>query len=654
MIKRILIILALVSVPLVGIQAANIKVEGFGVLGDIRLERTIKALSDEETASVITSSSIENALWILDGEVKNQGYLKPSFSIYGMTDKRQQIVSKWREGEFSPDLPQDTVFFEAIITVCKGDLFYFKDITACELPPCIGKTAQEFFYSAKHLIVTKEDRFYTPGKLRRGLNTLEHQLEDNGYLDAKVIDLDTDFDEDGGVNVLFNLDLGRKYYVRYIELQVNGHTEVTEKTEGQPYCATWRSSYIRDQLSYFYSRGYPNARYEFEFIPQYEDEEENELWGDFILKITPGKQIYLNDIEFINEGSTDDSFLKCESGMYSGELLDRLKAEDYLNKMSRLGIYDSIELDYREVAPDRWNAVYSFKANKKLIVKALVGAGSYDILRGGLIVQRNNLFGYGHFAEAKAIQSFKSTLLRGYYSIPEVFDENTSAYADASYFVRKEPSYTREETIGTLGLQRYFPEHKIIAALQVNAERLQSKKIAFDPVLGKKDAKSFNLGFNIQQNKLDNPLYPTCGYKWFGSIESAYPVLFGDVTYELIEIGGSYHQPIYEEYFIMHIGLKHGVLFSPGSVKDNIPFAKRFLLGGENTVRGYKQGEAGTKNSDGQVIGDVTYILANFELQVRLTELFSIVGFIDAVGFAPEIQKYPASKVLVSVAILVK
>ena len=124
------------------------------------------------------------------------------------------------------------------------------------------------------------------------------------------------------------------------------------------------------------------------------------------------------------------------------------------------------------------------------------------------------------------------------------------------------------------------------------------------------------------------------------TVETATDYLGGDANYERIEISPSWHHPIGGGRYLS-LGLSQGVDVSFGGSANNLPFNKRFFPGGDNSIRGYREGQASPKNSSGQIIGAETYSLGSVELEQALTPRWSIVLFSDSLGFARRIDHYP-------------
>jgi len=153
---------------------------------------------------------------------------------------------------------------------------------------------------------------------------------------------------------------------------------------------------------------------------------------------------------------------------------------------------------------------------------------------------------------------------------------------------------------------------------------------------------------DARHDRRDNPLDPRRGYQVLLNSEIASSEIGGDANFERAELGGSYHLPLGDSQWL-HLGLRHGFVFTSGSVSNNLPFTRRFFPGGEDSVRGYQQGEAAPRNARGQIVGAETYIGGNVEIEQGITPKWSVVGFVDGVEFAQRISDYPGDEALFSV-----
>ena len=69
---------------------------------------------------------------------------------------------------------------------------------------------------------------------------------------------------------------------------------------------------------------------------------------------------------------------------------------------------------------------------------------------------------------------------------------------------------------------------------------------------------------------------------------------------------------------------------SPAPNSTEIPNTERFLVGGENSLRGFRRGEAGPIDDEGIPIGAEAFGLINAELEYPLFDKLSAVLFVDA------------------------
>jgi outer membrane translocation and assembly module TamA len=96
--------------------------------------------------------------------------------------------------------------------------------------------------------------------------------------------------------------------------------------------------------------------------------------------------------------------------------------------------------------------------------------------------------------------------------------------------------------------------------------------------------------------------------------------------------------------------LSHGIAASlGGNSQQDLPFNKRFFPGGQNSIRGYQDGEAAPRDAFGRVIGVETYLLGTVEFEQALTPKWSLVAFSDSIGFARQLRQYPFDETLYSV-----
>ena len=228
------------------------------------------------------------------------------------------------------------------------------------------------------------------------------------------------------------------------------------------------------------------------------------------------------------------------------------------------------------------------------------------------------------------------------------YRQNVSTfYLSAKALRREEISFTREEGSASVGLRRLFPDTAQQVGVHYAFELLSAVSAPAEySVEGR--TKSASVGVDWQVERRDNQLMPRRGYHATAGAEVALPEFGGDAYYARAWATASYHRPLWNGGFA-HLGLTHGVAAPPNGDPTKLPFNRRYFPGGENTVRGYREGGASPLNELGQQIGAESSLIWNLEVEQLITSSISIVGFVDGAGVTPDIAHYPFDEVLWSV-----
>lgn len=641
----------------------RVSISGFGFFGNLYLQRALSILDPEDgPAELLDRTYIENAVWILAGEIQNRGYLKPVLEIRLFRDSVESFSTRWDNG-FEERLPREIEVDYWEVSVTAGRLYYFDKIELTGLPANLGEHAA-FFYATDRLFITKTDRFFTPGRMSSGFGHILQALRDQGHRRAHIVSQEfTKNDETGAVSVHAAFETGPVFYLRSVTFTRDGAVDGeglpdTGEEETLPLGTRHLEDviltpdlimrYLQEIRTAYQHLGYPEVSVNLE-------EPATETLGDNVLvdlqfDAEPGNRITVGEIKFINTGGVSPRRLESQVPVDEGDLLDVDAVREGRDRLFRLSIFDAIDVGYEDVDEHTRNISYMFRPKPKNTVRLIFGIGSYDIVRGGFEWTQNNLWNQAHQGKLTAIQSLKATVGDYTYSIPQVTGLNLNVFANANYLRRENISFDREEYGGSAGVQHYLRRINTSLSAQFNYQLVEARNPDFIQAPGLERANVSSFEVKAMRNELDNPIYPTRGYQLFGSTEIALPQFGGNADYVRLIAGGAYHHPVARG-LVWHAGLQHGVIAVPGGggASTNIPVNKRFFLGGENTVRGYRRDQASPLNAQGQQIGATSYVLLQNELQQRITGNISFVVFADSVGLAADISEYPFNDILVSV-----
>ena len=458
-------------------------------------------------------------------------------------------------------------------------------------------------------------------------------------------------DATGGVRVEIAVEEGLKTLVRSVTVAVYGSDDQTLSQAGAlqpeaPYSRLWLQNFVQGLRTNEYRKGFPDASVEVSTIRR-ETNAPNVL-VDLRAEVRTGPKIQLGEVRFEGNHRTRRSVLESRIRLKPAENLDRIEVEHARTRLARLGAFDSVSVRYEPVDDKRRDVVYEVKESRALDFSLLFGYGSYELLRGGFELDHKNAFGLAHQARLRAIQSFKSSRADFLYTVPEVFREDLDVFLDASGLRREELTFVREEYSGGIGARRFFRPIDTDFSARYTYQFLNALDNQAVAAPGVKQTRVGAIVLDLRHDRRDNPLLPTRGYDLLGSVELASASLGGEVDYQRVEVAGSYHANLVGG-LVLHLGLRHGAALQLGGTNGEFPFTKRFLPGGENSVRGYQQGGASPRDAAGNLLGAETYLLGNVELEQFLTPTLSLVGFVDAVGFAEHLRDYPSDEALFSV-----
>ncbi len=634
-------------------RPARVKISGYGILGNFNLKRALIVVqpAGKKRPEFLDANFVEDAALILLAKVKDDGFLEARLTVELTLKNGHEMSVDWREGETI--LPRPLEVREVRFVIRKGVLYHYGELKFTGLHSLSEKEARSYFVQTGFLVPLKSKRVYTPARLRRSLSSVEEALERKGYesAQAEAVSLERD-DRAGAVNATIQVHEGLMSAVRSVRQEFFKEKETTpEQTWSvypqQPYSRFWLEDYRHSLLTNSYHDGYPDARVEVTTLKR--ETAGNLIELDLLAQVKNGPLVKYAGVEFRGQKRTSVPLMRRRVRLEDEKLLDRIKVEEGRLRLAQLGVFESVDLKYDLIDEHDRGVIYDVKEGKSLDVSLLFGYGSYDLLRAGVEIEQHNIWGLGQTAQIKLVQSFKTSSGDYVYTVPELIGKDVDLFVNATGLRRQEVSFLREEYGGGFGVHHYFKDAATDTSLRYDYMILNAAEA--NPEFFLEGAQNPNVGtiiLDVRHDRRDNPLYPRRGYNAFLNFEEADPAIGGDVQYQRFQLLASYHHLITDSLWV-NLGFGHGADFTEGNAQTELPFNRRFFPGGENSIRGYREGEASPRNAQGQFIGAECYMLGSVELEQALTPLFSVVGFSDNLGFAEHISHYPFDTGLFSV-----
>jgi outer membrane protein assembly complex protein YaeT len=630
-------------------EPARLKISGFGWLGNRELKRTILLLQGQKKdAPLYDANFVEDAALILLSKVTDDGYLQPRIEATLTTADGAAKSFEW-DARLDTILPRPLEAKKVHFSIRRGPRFYYRNLEIVGLKTLSESKARSFFMETDLLVPIKGTRIYTPSRLERSVADLREALARKGFAEATVTVSQLDRSDRGAVRVRIEVKEGLPTTVRSVRVEVRSPEAGASATNvfrpGRPYSRLWLQDFAQNLRTNEYQRGFPDATAEITTTNRQAGTTNVQV--DLLAHVQTGPRIHVGEVNFTGNERSRLSVLKRRTTLKPGDELDRLAVERGRERLARLGIFDSVTVRYDPAGPGRRDVTYELKEGKTLDFSLLFGYGSYELLRGGFELDQHNLWGRAHKTRLRATQSFRSSSGDFLYTIPEVLGRDGDLFFNASGLRREELSFVREEFGGAVGVQRFSRPIDSDASLRYSYQLLNAAEADPGEIVGLKEAQVAAWILDLRHDHRDNPLLPRRGYKVLTTVEFASAALGGEVDYQRVELGTSFHQPLGGGRFL-HLGVSHGAIGTLGGSADELPFTKRFFPGGENSIRGFQQGEASPRNAVGKLVGAETYLLGNVEFEQVLTPSWSLVVFFDAIGFAQSIESYPADEELYS------
>jgi outer membrane protein insertion porin family len=633
---------------------ARLRVSGFGFLGNWELRKIIRlAHGADRRPAYWDANFLEDSALILLSRVTEAGYLEPRIQARVTLADGSQTTFEW-DKEFDTQVPRDLLAQKVRFRVIRGVRFYYQHLEILGLQSIGRLQAERYFISAESLIPLKGTRVYTPARLRRSLANLEEALVRRGFAQARVeVSWLRRDDVTGAVQVRVTVEEGLPHVVREVQTEVRPEDPALAPDRRvlrleQPFSHYWLQDFTYILRTNQYRTGHPDVAVTIE--PVREETNTTRVAIDLEAIVEPGPRVRVGRVELEGNFRTRDRVLDHRIELEPGDWLNPLEAERGRQRIAHLGVFDRVEVRYREVDATTRDVIYEVQESRTFELSLLFGYGSYEMLRGGVELEQRNAFGLAHDVRLRAMQSFKATSGDFRYTIPDMLGEDIDLFASASGLRREEVSFVREEYGGSVGVQHHFVPIRSDLTVRYDYEVLTARDQtpADIDLIGLSRARVGAFVLDVHRDRRDNPLVPRRGLKLFGTIELASEALGGQVDYQRLLLGGSYHLRLGGGRYL-HSGVTHGISWTGGGRPEEFPFNKRFFPGGENSVRGYQQGEASPLNAAGEAIGAETFLQGNIEFEQLLTPTWSLIAFADGVGIARSRDDYPYDEILVAV-----
>jgi outer membrane protein insertion porin family len=585
-------------------KVVTFTVQEKGLISDIVIKGN-KALSKDNIKEVLTIKVKQN---INQEQIKSDvGKIKELYDSKGyynaeITDRIEQDGEKDFRVMF--DIKENNSLYIKTITFEGNEAYKSK-----ELKNMMSTSEQGFFSFVTDSGLLKRDQ------LKQDIGKINAFYLNTGFINAQVGEPEITTDKKG-IYIKIRIKEGKRFKVDNVEitgdLLEKPRTEILSTLKVKKGDNYNREAIIRDidfLTQACNDEGYANA----DINPKI-NTRENEQMVDVDYQINKGEQVYINHINIWGNNVTRDKVIRRQLDVFEGDLYSSSKLRSSYAKLNRLRYFEEVDFQ-TEKGVDKSKMDINIRVKEKSTGMFMVGAGysaSDQAVVMAQIIQQNFL-GYGQILSLKASLGSTTNNYDLSFTEPWLFDIPLWCKADIWKYKKDYDSYELDSD--GAGITFGYPLwEKIVGYVgyKLTSDDIQdvtsTASVQIQEQAGKTIASAVTL--SLIRDTTDDYIFPSRGMKAIAAITQSGGPLQGDTNYT------QYSGTLYG-----YIPLPLGVVFSAkgrmGYIQDHegveIPIFNRYVLGGINSVRGFRY-IGPTDGGTSDVIGGNTMMVYNVEL----------------------------------------
>jgi outer membrane protein assembly complex protein YaeT len=360
----------------------------------------------------------------------------------------------------------------------------------------------------------------------------------------------------------------------------------------------------------------------------------------------PAKLAVFGTIEITGNKSVSDDIIRRELTFKPGELYRRSVIQESQRRLYGLELFQfaNIEPMNVEQQPDNVPIRVTVAEGHHQRVNFGVGYGSEEKARVDAEYHHVNFLGDARSAGAHARWSSLDRGLRLDFNQPYFFRPHFSLSGEGQQWYTFTPAY-QSVVNGAKAIVTHRASARTSWAVSLASEHTSSSisnealldptlrddliALGLDPTTGEQNGTLNAMGFDIQHSTADNVLNAHRGFQVAFHAEQAGRFVPGTFNYYALSADGRYYLPITDK-IVVASRLLVGNIRPNGRLQSNMPFSKRYFLGGATTIRGWGRYEVSPLSGSGLPLGGDSMLLISEELRAMLRGNWGGVLFFDA------------------------
>jgi outer membrane protein assembly complex protein YaeT len=393
---------------------------------------------------------------------------------------------------------------------------------------------------------------------------------------------------------------------------------------GSAYTPRLREQIRRDVVAALQERGRPDARLDLDAV---ERGPAGAIRISF--QVDPGPEVHLGNVRIVGNERTDAEVVKERLALVPGSLYRVTDVDAALRRLYSMGLFLEVRVRTEPEHGARRDLVVELVERASLELYLEPGYGSYELARVRAGLLDRNAWGSGKTARVEGGVSIKSLELELGLTDPRFLGRDDVLDSSLKLERREEPSFEFQEVGLSVGVtRRWTGELSSRLAYGLQRSDLLISDVALPLGSPREDFALSSIKLVTTFDSRDSFLEPRTGFRARLSAEIAAEAIGSDVDFVRGVLSHTHYHSLGESTVIAARG-RAGVV-APFGPTDLIPLQERFFLGGESTIRSFRESELGPRDADGDPVGGEATSLVSLEVRRRLFGRFEGALFVES------------------------